>query len=39
MGRSEVAILGFISTFPVLVIYLLAPRMIIRGATAGAIRE
>jgi multiple sugar transport system permease protein len=39
MGRAEVALLGFISTFPVLVIYLLAQRMIIRGATAGAIRE
>jgi len=39
IGRSEVAILGVISTLPVLIIYLLAQRLIIRGATAGAIKE
>ena len=39
IGRAEVAILGVISTLPVLIVFALAQRMIIRGATAGAIRE
>jgi multiple sugar transport system permease protein len=39
LARAEVAILGVISTLPVLVIYLLAQRLVIRGATAGAIKE
>jgi len=39
LGRAEVALLGVISTLPVLVIYLLAQRLVIRGATAGAIKE
>ena len=39
IARAEIALLGVISTLPVLIVYLLAQRMIIRGATAGAIRE
>lgn len=39
IGRAEVALLGVISTLPVLIVYLLAQRMVIRGATAGAIKE
>jgi multiple sugar transport system permease protein len=37
--RSEIALLGVISTLPVLIVYALAQRMVIRGATAGAIKE
>jgi multiple sugar transport system permease protein len=37
--RAEIALLGVISTLPVLIIYLLAQRLVIRGATAGAIKE
>jgi multiple sugar transport system permease protein len=37
--RAEIALLGVISTLPVLIIYALAQRMVIRGATAGAIKE
>ena len=39
ISRAEVALLGVISTLPVLIIYALAQRMIVRGATAGAIKE
>ena len=39
IARAEVALLGVVSTLPVLVIYLLAQRLVIRGATAGAIKE
>jgi len=39
IARAEVALLGVASTLPVLVIYLLAQRLVIRGATAGAIKE
>ena len=39
IARAEVALLGVISTVPVLIIYALAQRMIVRGATAGAIKE
>jgi multiple sugar transport system permease protein len=37
--RAEIALLGVLSTLPVLIIYALAQRIIIRGATAGAIKE
>jgi multiple sugar transport system permease protein len=39
IARAEIALLGVISTLPVLIVYALAQRMIIRGATAGAIKE
>ncbi len=39
IARAEIALLGVISTLPVLIVYILAQRMIIRGATAGAIKE
>lgn len=39
IARAEVALLGVVSTLPVLIIYLLAQRLVIRGATAGAIKE
>lgn len=39
IARAEIALLGVISTLPVLIIYALAQRIIIRGATAGAIKE
>ena len=39
IARAEVALLGVISTLPVLIIYILAQRLVIRGATAGAIKE
>jgi multiple sugar transport system permease protein len=39
ISRAEVALLGVISILPVLFIYILAQRMVIRGATAGAIKE
>ncbi len=39
IARAEIALLGVISTLPVLVVYALAQRMVIRGATAGAIKE
>lgn len=39
IARAEIALLGVISTLPVLIIYLLAQRLVIRGATAGAIKE
>lgn len=39
ISRAEVALLGVISTLPVLVVYALAQRMVVRGATAGAIKE
>jgi hypothetical protein len=38
IGRAEVAILGVISTLPVLIVYALAQRMVIRGTTSGAIK-
>lgn len=38
-ARAEVALLEVISTLQVLIIYLLAQRLVIRGATAGAIKE
>ena len=39
IARAEVALMGVVSTLPVLIIYLLAQRLVIRGATAGAIKE
>jgi multiple sugar transport system permease protein len=39
ISRAEVALLGVVSTLPVLIVYTLAQRMVIRGATAGAIKE
>lgn len=39
IARAEIALLGVISTLPVLIVYALAQRMVIRGATAGAIKE
>jgi multiple sugar transport system permease protein len=39
IARAEIALLGVISTMPVLIVYALAQRMVIRGATAGAIKE
>jgi multiple sugar transport system permease protein len=39
IARAEIALLGVISTLPVLIVYLLAQRMVIRGATAGAVKE
>jgi multiple sugar transport system permease protein len=39
IARAEIALLGVISTLPVLIVYILAQRMVIRGATAGAIKE
>lgn len=39
IARAEVALLGVVSTLPVLVIYVLAQRLVIRGSTAGAIKE
>lgn len=39
IARAEIALLGVISTLPVLIIYILAQRLVIRGATAGAIKE
>jgi multiple sugar transport system permease protein len=39
IARAEIALLGMISTLPVLIVYLLAQRMVIRGATAGAVKE
>jgi multiple sugar transport system permease protein len=38
IARAEIALLGAISTLPVLIIYLLAQRLVIRGTTAGAIK-
>ena len=39
IARAEVALLGVVSTLPVLIVYALAQRMVVRGATAGAIKE
>jgi len=39
ISRAEIALLGVVSTLPVLIVYMLAQRMVIRGATAGAIKE
>jgi multiple sugar transport system permease protein len=39
ISRAEIALLGIVSILPVLIVYALAQRMVIRGATAGAIKE
>jgi multiple sugar transport system permease protein len=39
ISRAEIALLGVISTLPVLIIFALAQRMVVRGMTAGAIKE